>query len=418
MLEEYFEHRFVLQRLRAGPAGPYLDDFAASLSAAHFKRSSMRTFLRSAAHFAEWSLSQGTEVGALDDAALEKFVRHLPTCRCLRRDGRKRSEKGYSIVAGARRFLAYLRASGVVADTQEEAVPLPPLLLGFERWMQCHRGVKQVTLDSYRGLLRQLLDALGDIPETYTAARLRSFVLDRASLLHHKSPRKVASTTRVFLRYLAAEGRCDVSLVDAIPRIAEWPLASVPRYLSSESVEQLIESCDTTTPNGVRDRAILLVLARLGLRPGDVAHLRLEDIDWEGARLRVFGKGRRESWLPLPQDVGDSILRYIEEARPDIPDAHVFITAQAPIGPFRTATAVSSVVRGAVKRTGIKTRSKGAYILRHSAATEMLRQGASMGQIGVVLRHRSVNTTAIYAKVDIGLLRTMVQPWPDGEVSS
>lgn len=417
MLEEYFEHRFVLRRLRASPAGPYLDGFAASLCVDRHRRSSMRKFLRAAAHFAEWSRSQGIAVGALDDAALEKFVAHLPKCSCLRRDGRKKSDKNHSIVPGARRFLDYLRVNGVVPDVQDAGEPGPPLLIGFDRWMLHHRGVKEVTLDSYRGLLRQLLDAQGDDPAAYTASGLRRFVLDRANLLRHKSAGKVASATRMFLRYLAAEGRCDANLIAAIPRIAEWPLASLPRYLASETVDRLIASCDMTTPTGIRDRAILLVLARLGLRPADVAHLRLKDVDWEGARLRVFGKGRRESWLPLPQDVGDSFLRYLEEARPDIADDHVFITVQAPIGPFRTATAVGGVVKSAVNRTGVKTRSKGAYILRHSAATEMLRQGASMGQIGVVLRHRSVNTTAIYAKVDIGLLRTMVQPWPGGEVS-
>jgi site-specific recombinase XerD len=266
-------------------------------------------------------------------------------------------------------------------------------------------------------LLRQLLDNLGDDPGTYSAGGLRRFVLERAGLLQHKNAKKVASATRMFLRYLAAEGRSDASLVQAIPRIAEWPLSSLPRYLPWEAVERLIASCDPTTSIGIRDQAILLLLARLGLRPADVACLRLRDLDWEGARLRVFGKGRRESWLPLPQDAGDALLRYLEEARPDVSDEHIFIAVQAPIRSFRTNTAVGDVVERAVKRTDVKTRSKGAYILRHSAATEMLRQGASMGQIGVVLRHRSINTTAIYAKVDVKLLRTIAQAWPGEEVS-
>jgi site-specific recombinase XerD len=169
-------------------------------------------------------------------------------------------------------------------------------------------------------------------------------------------------------------------------------------------------------PACVRDHAILLLLARLGLRPADVANLRLEDLDWEGARLRVVGKSRREDWLPLPQDVGDAILRYMEEARPDAADDHVFLTSQAPIGPLATTTVGAAVFR-TVQRTGVRTRSKGAYILRHSAAVELLRQGASLGQIGVILRHRSVNTTAIYAKVDITMLRELAQPWPTTEAT-
>jgi site-specific recombinase XerD len=200
----------------------------------------------------------------------------------------------------------------------------------------------------------------------------------------------------------------------AIPGFASWQLSSVPRFLVAEDVERVISSCANYV-FGLRDRAVLLLLARLGLRASEVAQLRFAEIDWRSGSIAVCGKGRRQESLPLPQEVGDAILLYLNEARPSLRVPEVFISALAPFRPL-TRAAVTHIVRSALRRAGVKAPINGAHVLRHSAATTMLRQGASLAGVGAVLRHRDPMTTAHYAKVDFGLLSEIAQPWP--EVSS
>ena len=190
-------------------------------------------------------------------------------------------------------------------------------------------------------------------------------------------------------------------------------LSTLPRYLPPQDVEKLIASCDRDKPCGIRDRAILLLLVRLGLRAGDILDLTLNDIDWVAGTLRVQGKGRREIRLPLPQDAGYALIAYLENGRPRMTDAQVFLRAVAPHRPFAVSSSVSSLVRLALRRAGIKDApTRGANLLRHSAATSLLRAGATLDTVGTVLRHRSANTTAHYAKVDVTMLGQIAQPWP------
>jgi site-specific recombinase XerD len=198
----------------------------------------------------------------------------------------------------------------------------------------------------------------------------------------------------------------------AIPGFACWQLSSVPRFLDPEAVEQVIGSC-ADDANGRRDRAVLLLLARLGLRASEVAELRFADIDWRNGSLMVSGKARRQALLPLPQDVGDALVLYLQRGRPSLSVPEVFTTVLAPLRAL-TRAAVTHIVRSALRRTGIKSPINGAHVLRHSAATTMLRQGAPLAGVGAVLRHRSAMTTAHYAKVDFELLSEIAQPWPEG----
>jgi site-specific recombinase XerD len=269
--------------------------------------------------------------------------------------------------------------------------------------MNAQRGTLDVTLNNYRLTLLNLLQRLGDQPDRYDAEALRGFVLDRAS--HHglAHAKQVVTAVRMFLRYLVATGQCAAGLDQAIPTIAHWRLSHLPKYLSAEAVERVIASCDLTIPIGVRDRSVLLLLARLGLRAGDVAGLQLSAIDWQAGTVLVAGKNRRECRLSLPQGVGDAILAYLEQ-RSAIDDGHVFVTAVAPIRGLSYQT-VGQIVTRAMHRADIQAPIHGAHVLRHSAVTEMLRQGMSLPAIGVVLRHATVETTAVYAKVDVQLLR-------------
>jgi len=218
----------------------------------------------------------------------------------------------------------------------------------------------------------------------------------------------------MFLRFLLTEGKCAGDLGGAIPVLAHWRLSSLPRYLQPEEVEHIITSCESDSPVGRRDRAILLLLARLGLRAGDILRLHLGDIDWEEARIQVSGKGRRQAWLPLTQEVGHAVVAYLQDGRPRTDTDVLFIRARAPFRAFASHSAISVIVARAMRRAGIKCPSRGAaHVLRHSAASSLLRQGASLQDIAAILRHRSIETTQIYAKVDVPTLRQIAQPWPE-----
>lgn len=246
----------------------------------------------------------------------------------------------------------------------------------------------------------------------WTVRSVRDYVLERAGRSGAPTTQKLITSLRAFLRYLNLTGASPDDLAVAVPAIASWRLARLPRCLSEEELARVIAACDGTTPGCLRDRAILLLLARLGLRAGDVAQLRLPDIDWHNGAILVTGKGRYQVRLPLPQDVGDALLAYLE-CRPGIGHSdHVFLRSIAPVIPFTSGDGVSSVVKHALRRAGVETPCKGAHLLRHTAATEMLRHGIPLDQIGLVLRHRSIDMTAYYAKVDIALLRGVAQPWP------
>lgn len=216
----------------------------------------------------------------------------------------------------------------------------------------------------------------------------------------------------MFLRFLIAEGHCPAALLGAIPTLAHWHLSSLPRHLPPEDVERLIASCDVSSPVGLRDRAIMLLLARLGLRAGDIVGLRLQDIDWKNACISVSGKGRQQTRLPLSREVGGAIVAYLQEGRPSANTDTLFLRSRAPFRALGSHCAVSVLVDRAIRRTGIERPSRGAaHLLRHSLASSMLRQGASLQDIAAVLRHRSVETTQIYAKVDVTALMQIAQPW-------
>ncbi len=238
-------------------------------------------------------------------------------------------------------------------------------------------------------------------------------MLDQARHPHPYRAQKGVCALRAFVRYLVIHGERPASLQSAIPRVARWRSASLPRYLRPEDVERIISTCDMNTRSGRRDRAMFLLLARLGLRAGEVTGLRVGDLDWATGRLRVLGKGRRESYLPLPQDAGDAILAYLEDGRPAVDDDHVFLRERPPIGPYRGGSALSYIVGRAMQRAGVHCSVRGAaHLLRHSLASNLLRQGATLDSIGALLRHRSNETTALYSKVDVELLRQVAQPWP------
>jgi site-specific recombinase XerD len=281
--------------------------------------------------------------------------------------------------------------------------------------MRAHRGVVDRTLVSYERYAAGVVDFLGDAPEGYTARGLRDFVSERYQHYGRNSVRMVLAAVRMFLRYLAVNGRCRPGLAQALVAPANWSRSSLPRGLRYEDVERVLAACPSTA-RGSRDRAVLLLLIRLGLRASDVAGLMLSDLCFKQATITVRGKGRREVRLPLPQDVGDALLEYLRAGRPPSESECVFLRSMAPYTPFggsQPGHAVTHIARSALKRAGVQAPTAGAHVFRHTAACQMLSQGVGLEGIADVLRHRSVETTALYAKVDIQLLEQVAQPWPE-----
>jgi site-specific recombinase XerD len=407
MLETYFPASRMLEHLRNSPSGPYLDGFAATLERQAYSADTAVRYLRAAAHLGHILAPRSEWPGEID---LDVFSRHLRVCRCPRATGGRRN---HHTIYGARLFCRYLVEIGVCRS----AAAVPPAELqtitGFKAWLRKHRGASDATIRLYARDAADLLTALGEDPANWDAAGIRRTFMDRASTSGRGTVEKMTTGLRAFLRYLAVEGRCGAGLDGAVPAYAHWQLADMPRYLSPEHVNRLIAACDGDAPARRRERAIILLLVRLGLRGGDVAQLRLDDIEWKTGSLRVTGKSRYQVRLPLPQDVGDAIVAYLEYRPSASPSDHVFLRTIAPCRPFKKGDGISSLVRRVMKRAGIVTPFKGAHVLRHTAATEMLRHGVPLEKIGLVLRHCGVDTTAYYAKADIALLKQIAQPWPE-----
>jgi site-specific recombinase XerD len=219
---------------------------------------------------------------------------------------------------------------------------------------------------------------------------------------------------RSFLRYLRQRGQIATDLAGAVPAIACWSLSGLPKFLPADQVKQVLACCDRTTPVGKRNYAILLLLARLGLRAGEIVALALDDIDWENGDILVRGKGQRLARLPLPSDVGEALVEYLRDVRPAGRTRRLFLRIRAPLRGLASSVSVDCIVARALKRAGLAPPLKGAHLLRHSLATDLLRQGASLAEIGQLLRHSQPNTTQIYAKVDIEALRGIAVAWPAG----
>ena len=411
MLEKYFSAPKTLRRLRGGISGPHIDAFADDLERDGYAPASAVRYIRAAAHLGCFVQRKGAVLSDVDSDSIDSFDCHLSHCRCPHF---KRAKIGYHSRFGVKLFHQHLVGCGVCqAEPVSEVSAAPVLVTAFCDWFRTHRGVKEPTLRHYARGATDLIRTLGDDVGQWKAQALRAFLLQRASQCGASTTQALITSLRAFLRFLNFRGEFRDDLALAIPAVAHWRLARLPRCLSAEEVDRLITACNGTDAGQLRDRAILLMLARLGLRSGDVARLRLTDIDWNSGTLQVTGKGRYQVRLPLPQDVGDALLRYLECRPANLETDYVFIRSIAPCRPFASGDGVSSVVKHALKRANIDTPAKGAHLLRHTAATEMLRNGVPLDQAGLVLRHRSIDMTAYYAKADVALLKQIAQPWPE-----
>jgi site-specific recombinase XerD len=334
MFEQYFADPVMLDLIQHTPAAPYLDPLSTELVEAGYKPITIQRYLRSAAHLSYWLHLQKRPLDACESRSIEEFTRHLAGCRC--KEFRRINDYD---VRGVCKFVRFLQKAGVIAHEQqdERAATSPALFVEFSDWMRQHHGTRDSTLETYRRTIVDAIRTLEFSSHDITPAALRAFVVDRAGRHGQYQAKVVITALRAFIRYLIAIGRCQAGLDAAIPSIAGWRLSALPRYLPEADVERILSACDTTTVAGARDRAILLLLSRLGLRAGDIYALRLKDLDWTHATIEVLGKSRRKSQLPLPQEVGDAILHYLK-VRPAARSGHLFLRLSAPVGPFSRNT--------------------------------------------------------------------------------
>jgi integrase/recombinase XerD len=376
---------------------PHADGFKNWLAQRNYSPVTIKEVVRLLALWGDWVRAAGFEIETLAAG----FAASAPVFHG--------SKTALAPQGAAALFVVYLRESNILPPERHPSLEETwPALAAFRRWMQEQRGIKNSTLDKYQAILLDLLAALGTDPAAYTAAAIRGFVLDRAKPHGRGRAQSISVATRAYIKYLVAVGQCPVGREHAVPGFASWQLATTPRFLGQADIDRLLAACDGE--DRLRDRAVILLLARLGLRASEVANLAFGDMDWETGQITLTGKVRREERLPLTQEIGDAIIAYIERARPRITTARLFLTSVAPVHPL-SRIAVKCIVRRALDRAGVKSAHRGAHVLRHSAATAMLRSGASLAGVGAVLRHRSPSATALYAKVVIGLLSEIAQPW-------
>ena len=288
--------------------------------------------------------------------------------------------------------------------------PAGELVEGFREWLVSERGLASSTVDYYVRGARLFLGETGRDLAELTSGGVSSFMVRECRRLSVGSAKNLATGLRSLLRYLYLEGVTDRELAQAVPAPASRRGGGLPRGLRADEVTALLAGCDDSTPLGRRDQAIVVMLVRLGLRAGEVAALSLEDLDWAHGEIVVRGKGNHTERLPLPVDVGEAVVAYLPVGRPKTTCRALFLRAQAPRAGL-SPSGVGSVARRACRAAGVS--SGGAHRLRHSAATAMLRAGASLDEVGQVLRQRDLETTSAYAKVDFVALRPLALPWPE-----
>lgn len=399
-------HRFMLP----GPLSPHLTAYAKFLAEQGYTSLTIRGYSDSISHFATWLQGHGKSVIDIGSGCVDEFAKHH--CECP--GGRRSHTVSAKYVKRIRAFVNYLDKQGVIELTSAPCqTAQPPIIAQFVEHLNLY-GLSPSSISRYERSISTLLPELGQTPSNYDSAHIQRVVFDMSQHLNPGYCKTFTTALRSYLRFLAIKGLCSPDLDRTVPTIAQWRLSSMPRYITSSEIENVIAGCDINSGQGLRDRAIILLLARLGLRASEIVNLYIEDVDWAEGLLTVRGKGHREDRLPLLQEVGDAILAYLNQARPAVPLPQMFLCINAPHRPIAASATVSNLVRTALLRAGITNPpSFGAHLLRHSAATTLLREGATLETVSAILRHRSLDMTAYYAKVDIRSLKQIAQPWPE-----
>ncbi|MEO7850932.1 MAG: site-specific integrase [Rubrivivax sp.] len=412
ILEPSYERADARVRAIGGTSAEHLSSFVTWLRSQQYSAGYACIVARHALAFGRWCEGHAVEVAALADAHIERFQRSRARRRSRRSETRRQERQALTLL------LLFLREQGICAAAASCMTDVDRVAADFEQHLQLNGALASATVDTYARVARQFLAwrfgqaavCLRDLRPSDSIA----FVRQESKRMAPPAVKGVANALRSFLRFGEFLGEVPAGFVAGVPSVATWTTTPpIPKAIDAEHAQRAIDSCDRSTAVGRRDRAVLLLLARLGLRACEIIRLALDDIDWDQAQLRVCGKGGRPSLLPLPADVGAAIAAYLRHGRPTCEDRHLFLRSMAPIrGLLDGSDGVGSIVRYALKRAKVDAPHRGSHQFRHALAVRMLRRGASLPEIGQVLRHRSPQTTSIYAKVDLNALRTLVMPWP------
>jgi site-specific recombinase XerD len=384
----------------------HLDGFAKALFEQGYTRTTVRAKLILLCELSRWLERRALSIQKLYELRIE-FLSY-------------RKKKHRLDNATVRQFLDFLRNAGIAPAlvSKTEVPPIQRFETLFAQYLSQEQGLSPVTVADYLSICHGFLaERFRDGKLLLRSLRpddITDFVLHTLRAASHNSAahnHNLVAGLRSFLRFLYQRGHIRTNLASAVPTVSRRRFTQLPKFLQPEEVERLLGSCDQSTAMGKRDYAILLLLARLGLRAGEIVHLTLDDIRWEAGEIVVRGKSSRVERLPMAHDVGEALAVYLRHSRPRCSSRRVFIKMKAPRQGFY-GSAVCDVVRRALSRVGLTPSFKGASLLRHSLATAMLRGGASFAEIGEILRHQLPSTTEIYAKVDLAALRSVAQPWP------
>jgi integrase/recombinase XerD len=394
-------------RLQVSPLESHVRTFADSLVKYGYADRTVRSKLSLIEDLAQWLLRTKLPAKKIDEEQLQAFLKH-----------KRGLHRGDS--ATLEQFLDHLRKSGFVPARKPcpDDSPLTDILCRYEKYLCSERGLAPATILNYRFLIRVFLHERFKegpfCPKEIKSRDLSDFFLRRCHCMAVRRVQLMTTAFRSFFRFVFQKGELQVDLAASVPTVADWRLSTVPKYLAPEEVERVLKACNRRTATGRRDYAILLLLARLGLRAGEIVALQIDDINWREGEFVVRGKGLLHDRMPLPADVGGALASYLRQDRPTCTTRRVFVCMKAPIRGFAGPSTLTTIVRRGLDRAGLHPTFKGSHLFRHSLATSMLHAGATMGEIGEVLRHRVPNTTEIYAKVDFSGMSSLAQPWPIG----
>jgi site-specific recombinase XerD len=398
--------RKTLRRLYRGPLGAYIDQIAVWYDEHGYGHSYAVASLKSVDRFGRWLDRRSVKLRDVDEELIERYFLQCPL----------RTHPGTRVAL--RRLLAVLREGDASPPAKVARGPAQMLKDGFKQYLVTECGLAARTIEHYTDAAYLFLAALWGQdrrdPSQWTAADVLTFVRQHAQARRPRYMQRLCTGVRSLLRYLRYSGQTQRDLASSVPRIARWRLATLPKFLLPAQVERVIAHCNRNTAVGRRNHAVLLLLVRLGLRASEVRSLTLDDIDWRNGQLTIHGKGRGPEQMPLPRDVGKAIAAYLANGRPPSTSRAVFVRVKAPNIQFSSGYAVTAIATEAMRAAGVDASCKGAHVFRRTLATRMLRDGASLREIGQVLRHKDEDTTRIYAKVDLTCLRSLALSWPGG----
>jgi len=414
MLNEIYKDKSVAKILKEGPLGPFLEKLLSNFLDKGYSRKTIRSRFGVIVKLSKWLIAHNIELCNFDENQFNNFVNYRSKQTNITRRGEMVTLKA---------LIHLLQKNGIILKPKQEPKSehknkeVENTLEEFTKYLKNERGLASSTISRYNHYTRFFLDELfGTTPisiDKITIENINSFILKEFDLKNFGLLISIIDSLRSFFRFLFIYKKIPTNIAAAIQKYPDFKNNRLPYFLTSEELKHLLNTCNGKTDKQKRNYAILLLLSRLGLRACEIIRLTLDDVDWKNGEIIINGKYNKKSRLPLLNDVGESLARYIKNTRPMHKSRQIFLSCKPPIKPLKNSTAISCIVTRALKRTNLEPLKKGAHLLRHTFATESLRKGISLSDIGQILRHQQIDTTAIYAKVDFAKLQLITKSWPE-----